>query len=199
MRFGYLIYFRIGCCNYLRSALFRGELEDTYILLLNDTMENWKQLQPYGLGYEIISYCTLYISYPNDTNLFCAPIPSTLKVHHRISQLIFTFRRYGGLLGSSSGFKVCLQSPHLRMLVASRASDSRAPFLMLMSRTLTALTATTSILVYGQLLSGSRIIFYLPWILKFPMPEIWRLATSFWLTGGGLSILFDTYFCRSFT
>lgn len=151
----------------------------------------------YSLGYEIVSY----ISYPNDTNLFCARIPSTLKVHHRISQLILTFRRYGGLLGSSSGFKVCLAF-QIRMLVASKASDSLdslAPFLMLMRRTLTALTATTSILVYGQLLSGSRIIFYLPWILKFPMPEIWRLATSFWLTGGGLSILFDTYFCRGFT
>lgn len=67
---------------------------------------------------------------------------------------------------------------------------------MLMDRTLTALTATTSVLVYGQLLSGSRVIFYLPWILKFPMPEIWRLATPFWLTGGGISILFDAYFCK---
>lgn len=69
---------------------------------------------------------------------------------------------------------------------------------MLVRRTLTALTATTSVLVYGQLLNDSRIIFYLPWILKFPMPEIWRLATSFWLTGGGISILFDTYFCKPY-
>lgn len=71
-----------------------------------------------------------------------------------------------------------------------------ADVLMLMSRTLTALTAVQSILVYGGLLDGRRIIFYLPWIFKFPMPEIWRFGTSFYLTGPGLSILFDTYFCK---
>ncbi|MCJ1466911.1 hypothetical protein MMC07_005533 [Pseudocyphellaria aurata] len=31
------------------------------------------------------------------------------------------------------------------------------------------------------------------------MPEIWRLATPFWLTGGGLSILFDTYFLWTYS
>ena len=39
-------------------------------------------------------------------------------------------------------------------------------------------------------------MFYLPWIFKFPLPELWRLVTPFWVTGGGLSILFDTYFCE---
>ncbi|MCJ1456605.1 hypothetical protein MMC28_006967 [Mycoblastus sanguinarius] len=62
------------------------------------------------------------------------------------------------------------------------------------SRTLTALTFATSILVHGGLLSGNRVVFYLPWIFKFPLPEVWRFITSFWVTGGGLSILFDTYF-----
>lgn len=39
-------------------------------------------------------------------------------------------------------------------------------------------------------------MFYLPWILKFPLPEVWRFVTPFWVTGGGISILFDTYFCE---
>lgn len=67
---------------------------------------------------------------------------------------------------------------------------------MLMRRTLTALTLITSLLVYGGLLSFARVVFYLPWIFKFPVPEIWRLFTSFWMTGPSLSILFDTYFCE---
>lgn len=72
----------------------------------------------------------------------------------------------------------------------------KVAFLMLMSRTLTALTLTTSFLVYGRLLDYSRIIFYLPWIFKFP-PELWRIFSSFWLTSPGLGILFDTYFRTS--
>ena len=39
-------------------------------------------------------------------------------------------------------------------------------------------------------------MFYLPWIFKFPLPEVWRFVTPFWVTGGGISILFDTYFCE---
>ena len=65
---------------------------------------------------------------------------------------------------------------------------------MLMTRTLTALTLVTSLLVYGRLMSASHIVLYWPWIFKFPMPEIWRLVTSFWLTSPALGILFDTYF-----
>ena len=59
---------------------------------------------------------------------------------------------------------------------------------------MTALTLVTSLLVYGNIISGGRVVFYLPWIFKYPMPEVWRFVTSFWLTGAGLSILFDTYF-----
>lgn len=70
-------------------------------------------------------------------------------------------------------------------------------FLTLISRTLTALTVLTSVAVYGGVLDGRRVIFYIPWILKFPSPEIWRFFTSFWLTGSGLGVLFDSYFCES--
>lgn len=55
----------------------------------------------------------------------------------------------------------------------------------------------TSVAVYGGVLDGRRVIFYIPWILKFPSPEIWRFFTSFWLTGSGLGVLFDSYFCES--
>ena len=61
---------------------------------------------------------------------------------------------------------------------------------------MTALTLGTSLLVHGNIISGSRVVFYLPWIFKFPLPEVWRFVTPFWVTGGGLSILFDTYFCE---
>ncbi|KAL2038532.1 hypothetical protein N7G274_008871 [Stereocaulon virgatum] len=67
------------------------------------------------------------------------------------------------------------------------------------SRTLTALTAVTSCLVYGGLLDPYRIIFYLPSIFKFPLPEIWRFFSCFWLTGPQLSILFDTYFLWTYS
>lgn len=50
-----------------------------------------------------------------------------------------------------------------------------------------------SALVHGGLLNPMSIVFYPPWILKFP-PEIWRLLSSFILTGGGFSFVFDLYF-----
>ncbi|KAI9796224.1 MAG: hypothetical protein M1835_004486 [Candelina submexicana] len=65
------------------------------------------------------------------------------------------------------------------------------------SRTLAAATLGASILVHSGLLDGRRIVFYLPWILKFP-PEIWRLFTAFLLTGPQLGILFDTYFLYTY-
>ena len=71
---------------------------------------------------------------------------------------------------------------------------SEGLLLMLMIRTLTAATLVTSLLVYGTLLNGQYVIFYLPWVfMKFP-PQLWRIVTSFWLTGPGLGILFDPYF-----
>ncbi|KAI9677538.1 MAG: hypothetical protein M1817_006492 [Caeruleum heppii] len=65
------------------------------------------------------------------------------------------------------------------------------------SRTLAAAALITSLLVYGALLSASRVIFYLPWILKFP-PELWRLCTPFLITGPKLGILLDPYFLYTY-
>lgn len=66
--------------------------------------------------------------------------------------------------------------------------------LMPMGRTLTAATLATSLLVYGHLLNGQYVIFYLPWVFMKLPPQLWRIVTSFWLTGPGLAILFDPYF-----
>ena len=64
------------------------------------------------------------------------------------------------------------------------------------SRTIVAAMLVESALVHSGLVSGTRVIFYTSWIFKFP-PELWRLLSSFLLTGGGLSFLFDLYFSKS--
>ncbi|KAL3423978.1 der1-like family protein [Phlyctema vagabunda] len=61
------------------------------------------------------------------------------------------------------------------------------------SRTLAAATLTLSILVYSKILPGQYVIFYLPYLAKLP-PQLWRIFTSFLITGPDLGILFDTYF-----
>lgn len=53
-----------------------------------------------------------------------------------------------------------------------------------------------SVLVHSGLVNAMRVIYYTPWIFKFP-PELWRLLSSFVLTGGGLSFVFDLYFSES--
>ncbi|KAI1611918.1 Der1-like family-domain-containing protein [Exophiala viscosa] len=61
------------------------------------------------------------------------------------------------------------------------------------SRTIVAAMFVESALVHSGLVNGMRVVFYTPSIFKFP-PELWRILSSFLLTGGGLSFLFDLYF-----
>lgn len=68
-------------------------------------------------------------------------------------------------------------------------------FFLLYRRTIVASAVVMSALVYGRILSGYSILFSLPKIFSFP-PEPWRLVTSFLLTGSGMQILFDSYFCE---
>lgn len=42
-------------------------------------------------------------------------------------------------------------------------------------------------------------MFYLPYIFKFPFPEVWRLVTPFLLTGGGFNALWDMYMFWTYT
>lgn len=53
--------------------------------------------------------------------------------------------------------------------------------------------AVESLLVHGGLLNGYLVLFHLPWVLKFPLPQLWRLITPFLLTGNGFSALWDLY------
>jgi Derlin-2/3 len=50
-----------------------------------------------------------------------------------------------------------------------------------------------SIAVYTNLLSFYWVPFHYDFLLKLP-PQVWRLFTSFLLTGPKLSIIFDPYF-----
>jgi hypothetical protein len=51
-----------------------------------------------------------------------------------------------------------------------------------------------SALCHGGLVDIRRVLFYVPWIFKLPIPEVWRFVTPFLLTGGGFSFVFDLYF-----
>jgi len=56
-----------------------------------------------------------------------------------------------------------------------------------------------SALCHGGLVSFSRVLFHLPSIFKFPLPEVWRLITPFLMTGGGFSFVFDLYFMWTYS
>lgn len=66
--------------------------------------------------------------------------------------------------------------------------------LILMDRTWTAATLLTSVLIYGRMVNGLRLIFGIPYVFKLPVPEVWRILSSFCITGPDWAILYDTYF-----
>jgi Derlin-2/3 len=61
------------------------------------------------------------------------------------------------------------------------------------ARTVSASALVLSLAVHMGLLSGYRVIYHTYYIFKI-LPELWRVPTSFLLTGSGLSMVFDTYF-----
>ncbi|KAL2111220.1 hypothetical protein VUR80DRAFT_159 [Thermomyces stellatus] len=61
------------------------------------------------------------------------------------------------------------------------------------ARTVSATALGLSLAVHMGLLSGYHVIYHTYYIFKIP-PELWRVPTSFLLTGGGLGLIFDTYF-----
>ncbi|KIW76117.1 hypothetical protein Z517_10862 [Fonsecaea pedrosoi CBS 271.37] len=65
------------------------------------------------------------------------------------------------------------------------------------TRTIVAAMFVESALVHSGLVSGMRIVYHTPWLFKFP-PELWRLLSSFLLTGGGFSFVFDLYFMYTY-
>ncbi|TVY39569.1 Derlin [Lachnellula subtilissima] len=65
------------------------------------------------------------------------------------------------------------------------------------SRTLTAITFTLSVLVYVGLLDFSLFNLQLPSLIKLP-PELWRIFTSLFITWPNFGIVFDTYFLYTY-
>ncbi|KAH6684439.1 ER-associated proteolytic system protein-like protein Der1 [Halenospora varia] len=65
------------------------------------------------------------------------------------------------------------------------------------SRTIAAAAFTLSALVYTGFISAYWVLFWPSAFLKLP-PQLWRIFTSFLLTGPQFSILFDTYFLYTY-
>ncbi|KAG9246242.1 Der1-like family-domain-containing protein [Calycina marina] len=65
------------------------------------------------------------------------------------------------------------------------------------SRTLAAATLITSVAVYTGIIPYYWIMLYPPLLFKLP-PQLWRIPTSFLLTGPQLGMIFDTYFIYTY-
>lgn len=63
-------------------------------------------------------------------------------------------------------------------------------------RTVATAAFVTSVGVHLGVIPYSWVAFAPYFVMRIP-PQLWRLATSFLITGSGLSVLMDTYFCRS--
>ncbi|KAI1458503.1 Der1-like family-domain-containing protein [Annulohypoxylon moriforme] len=61
------------------------------------------------------------------------------------------------------------------------------------ARTVATAVFLCSVGVYTGMISAEPFIFHYSLLFKFP-PGLYRLVTSFLLTGSGMSVLFDTYF-----
>jgi hypothetical protein len=69
------------------------------------------------------------------------------------------------------------------------------PLILTDHRTLAAVTFTFSLLLWTNLFPHDRFTLSLPSLIQLP-PELWRLFTPLFITGGGIGILLDTYFCK---
>ncbi|KAF8865841.1 hypothetical protein BDZ45DRAFT_735780 [Acephala macrosclerotiorum] len=65
------------------------------------------------------------------------------------------------------------------------------------SRTLAASAFVLSISVYTKIIPFYWVLFHISRFMVLP-PELWRLFTSFLITGEGLGIIFDTYFLYTY-
>ena len=99
----------------------------------------------------------------------------------------FTHLRDGCFLGGTSGVSVCV------IALAHPLNSAKTYVSFFTSRTITALAFVESVLVYSRMLSGYYVFFTPSLLFKLP-PQIWRMFTSFLLTGSGISFIFDLYF-----
>lgn len=63
-------------------------------------------------------------------------------------------------------------------------------------RTIVAAMFVESALVYSGSVNYRYVPYHNAYMLKFP-PELWRLVTSFLLTGPGFSFVFDLFFSKA--
>jgi len=89
----------------------------------------------------------------------------------------------GYVLGSSAHLEVCSAVPRTALSV----------LILIQCRTLAASAFFLSVGVYTGMLPFYYVVWHAPFIWQFP-PQLWRLVTSFLITGEKLSIIFDTYF-----
>jgi len=69
------------------------------------------------------------------------------------------------------------------------------------TRVLVISAALLSCLIHSQMINGSNWIFFADYVFQMPpkIPEVWRVFSSFMITGSGLSILFDCYFLYTYS
>jgi hypothetical protein len=68
------------------------------------------------------------------------------------------------------------------------------------SRTITAAAVVVSALGHTGMINLMSYVFIKQYIFTVTMlPQVWRLVTAFLITGPGISILFDSYFCRLYS
>lgn len=122
----------------------------------------------------------------NDTvlNATCSLSFLLLSSHHKAELLqIGCIYSHGCLLGSAARRKVNTFTSNWPQFI----------LILMQCRTLAAATLATSLLVYTKMLSGYYVVFWPGKLFQFP-PQLWRLATCFFVTGKDLGIIFDTYF-----
>jgi len=70
-----------------------------------------------------------------------------------------------------------------------------------LTRVLVVSTVALSILIHSQMIAGFNWVFIPNYIFRLPpkIPELWRLYTTFCITGSGLGILLDSYFLYTYS
>jgi Derlin-2/3 len=69
------------------------------------------------------------------------------------------------------------------------------------TRVLVVATVVLSILIHSHLISGMPWLFIPAYVFQMPpkIPEVWRLLSSFLITGSGIGLLFDAYFLYTYS
>ena len=85
--------------------------------------------------------------------------------------------------------------PVARYATSNTPKTSRHTFLILIRRTITAITVALSVPVHMELISA----YYVAWITDHvftwrALPEVWRFVTPFFITGPKFGLLMDPYF-----